>query len=198
MTFKITYIENYDKYVMNLFKTCKQVSQIEEYQIDAFVIKDFDLCHTKQCAVEFLLPNAVSVIGSTVCGNLDEGIEEITKHFMKMINQELSDPFALGFIRTHQVLSEPKKYLKKIEKDNVKIYIVEKISTNNSVNCSYIVDIFHKNLYGYSRQISVTDDITLDNLVEFAVADSEQEIVKAVRSYEFLGLLLSKGPFYEC
>lgn len=193
MTFKISYVENFDKYVTNLFKTCKRACPIEEYQIDAFVIRDLNLCHSTQCAMEFLLPGAVSVIGSTICGNLDEGIEEITKSFTKMINDELSNPFALGFIRTHQVLSEPKKYLKKIEKGNAKIYIVEKVSEN-----SYIVDIFHKNLYGYSRQISVTDDMTLDNLVEFAVADSEQEIVEAVRSYEFLGLLLSKGPFYEC
>jgi hypothetical protein len=196
MTFKISYIENYDKYSIDLFKACKQVTQIEEYQIDAFVIKDLNFCHTKQCAMEFLLPSidgsAVSVVGSTVCDSLDEGIKEISKSFMRMINLELSNPFGLGFIRTHQVLSEPEKYLKKIEKDNATIYIVEK------ENCSYIVDIFHKNLYGYSRQISVTDDITLDNLVEFAVADSEQEIDKAVRSYEFLGLLLSKGPFYNC
>ena len=203
MTFKISYIENYDKYVTDLFKTCKQACPIdvEEYQIDAFVIKDLDLCHTKQCAVEFLLPStddsAVSVIGSTVYDNLDEGIEEITRSFMKMINDELSDPFALGFIRTRQVLSEPKKYLKKIEKDNAEIYIVEKIENSARVS-SYIVDIFHKNLYGYSRQFFVTDETTLDDLIEFAVADSLQEIDKAVKSYEFLGLLLSKAPFYNC
>jgi hypothetical protein len=34
--------------------------------------------------------------------------------------------------------------------------------------------------------------------IEFAVADSLQEIDKAVKSYEFLGLLLSKAPFYNC
>ena len=200
MAFEIKFVDDVQKRLLELNKDCIRRFRLEKYNIEAFVTKKvvsfFDSLIL--CKVEFLLPSfdctGVSVIGNIKCIREDDGIKEICDKFTEMISRELSNPFGLGYIKTHQILLQPHEYYMKIKNEDAEIYILKALCIYENFN-NYIINVFHNSFYGYSAEICFGKDVPFNELEKFIMGDVKCRIDDAIQSYEFLALLMSKGRF---